>query len=148
MIPADRLVLLDTNILLHIIRGRAAGHWLVARFGLLSRAEKPLVSIVSMGELWRLALRRTWGSAQIERLEGISAVLVVVDIEPAVVRAYGEMGAHLDDVGAPIPQNDLWIASTAHVKRATLLTADRHFDTLADAGLVTRNFVDPADLPR
>jgi tRNA(fMet)-specific endonuclease VapC len=148
VIARDRLVLLDTNVLLHILRGRAAGRWLLERFGLLARPEKPLVSVVSMGEMWRMAERRGWGAAQREKLAAVGSAVLVVDLEPAVVRGYGELGAYLDGRGVPIPQNDLWIASTAHAKHATLLTADRHFDALAGGGRLTREFVDPAELPR
>jgi predicted nucleic acid-binding protein len=74
--------------------------------------------------------------------------LVVVEIEPLVVRTYGRMGAYLDARGTPIPQNDLWIAVTASAMHAVMLTTDRHFDALAEGGWVTREFIDPARLPR
>ena len=147
MIAPERLVLLDTNVLLLIARGKAAGRSNVERFGLHERPEKPLASVISLGELWRIAERRTWGGAQRDKLEAIGGELVVIGLEPSVVRGYGRLGAALDATGRPIPQNDLWIAATAAAKRATLLTTDRHFDPLAAAGLLDREFVDITTLP-
>lgn len=37
---------------------------------------------------------------------------------------------HLREQGMPIPQNDLWIASSALEHGAVLLTADAHFDAI------------------
>jgi tRNA(fMet)-specific endonuclease VapC len=148
VIPADQLLLLDSNVLLHLTRGRTAGLWIAERYGLHARQEKPLISVVSTGEMWRLAERRGWGEAQRARLEEMGTQMVVVPLEPLVVRNYGRMGAYLDARGTPIPQNDLWIAATASAMRAILLTTDRHFDSLAEGGWVTREYLDPDRLPR
>lgn len=147
MIPADRLVLLDTNVLLHVIRGRAPGRWILDSYALSARPERPLVSSVSLGELWRIAFRAGWGEARLERLHLLGTQLVVVGLERDVVRSYGELGATLDERGRPIPQNDVWIAATAAAKRAVLLTTDAHFGHLEGTAL-EHEFVDPALLPR
>lgn len=147
MIPLDRLVLLDTNVLLHLIRGKAAGEWIARRYGLRERAEKPLVSAVSVGEIWRMAHRRDWGANLLDRLDALVSEMLVVDLEPGILRTYGEFGADLDRAGKPIPQNDLWIAATAAAKRAVLLTTDSDFDRLHPAR-IHRELVDPQSLPR
>ena len=50
MIPADQLLLLDSNVLLHLTRGRTAALWIAERYGLHARQERPLVSVVSTGD--------------------------------------------------------------------------------------------------
>lgn len=146
MIPPDRLILVDTNVLLHLIRGRAAGRWIDERYDLRARIEKPLVSIVSVGELFRIAHRRQWGVARLAALDDLVSEMLVVGLEPEIVRGYGRLGAFLDATGTPIPQNDTWIAATAASKRAVLLTTDAHFDRLHPAH-VEREFIDTAALP-
>lgn len=146
MIPPDRLILLDTNVLLHLIRGRAAGRWIDVRYGLRGRPEKPLVSVVSVGELFRIAHRREWGAGRLAALNDLVAEMLVIGLEPEIVRGYGRIGAYLDGTGTPIPQNDTWIAATAASKRAVLLTTDAHFDRLHPAH-AEREFIDPGELP-
>lgn len=146
MIPPDRLILVDTNVLLHLIRGRTAGRWIDEKFGLRGRSEKPLVSVVSIGELFRIAHRRQWGAARLAALDDLVSEMLVIGLEPEVVRGYGRFGAFLDAAGTPIPQNDTWIAATAASKRAVLLTTDAHFDRLHPTH-VEREFIDPGALP-
>ena len=45
--------------------------------------------------------------------------------------------------GVPMGKNDVWIAATAHVTGARLLTTDRDFDHL-DPTFLGRDWVDPA----
>jgi len=45
----------------------------------------------------------------------------------AVAEAYAEIRKHLKEKGAPIPENDLWIAATALSHGLKLVTQDRHF---------------------
>lgn len=46
----------------------------------------------------------------------------------------------------PLGKNDVWIAATAAVRRATLLTTDRDLDRLAPRFL-TREWIDPDTTP-
>ena len=146
MIPPERLIVLDTNVLLHLIRGRQAGRWIDERYGLRTRSEKPLVSVVSVGELFRIAHRREWGTGRLSALNDLVAEMLVIGLEPEIVRAYGRMGAFLDAAGTPLPQNDIWIAATAASKRAVLLTTDAHFNRL-HATHAERELIDPGELP-
>lgn len=50
MIPPERLVLLDTNVLIHLVRGNAIGRAIDARYGLRARPERPLISMVTVGD--------------------------------------------------------------------------------------------------
>lgn len=148
MIPPDRLVLLDTNVLLHLIRGKKAGQWIDEHFGLRERSERPLISIVTVGEILRIALRRTCGERRRQFLRHLLSELVIVDIGHGdILDKYGELGAKLEEIGRPIGENDLWIAATAAVRGAVLLTTDRDFDPLYP-DYIDRIFIDPAQLPR
>lgn len=62
MIPTGRLVILDTNVLVQLIRGNAIGLALDTAFALRSRQDRPLISVVTVGEM--LALAKSLGGAK------------------------------------------------------------------------------------
>lgn len=148
MIEPEDLLLLDTNVLLHLVRNRAPGRWLAKRYALWKRAERPAISVISLGELARIRDRLHWGDRRKARVSDIAANVLVVGIaSKAVTEAYGEMGAALNGKGKPIPTNDLWIAACSRATDATLLTTDKHFDDL-HGEFITREFIDPNTLPK
>jgi tRNA(fMet)-specific endonuclease VapC len=53
-----RLLLLDTSVILHLLRGKATGLAIDTAYGLRTRAERPLVSVVSVGEILSFATQR------------------------------------------------------------------------------------------
>lgn len=146
MIPPDRLVLLDTNVLVHLARGKAAGRWIDAQYHLRNRSERPLISIVTVGEIRRIALRNAWGPKKMQFAEQLVTELVVVDIDDDILHRYAQIGSRLAK-GRTIGDNDVWIGATASAKGAILLTTDRDFDSLPPDD-IERVFIDPAQLPR
>jgi predicted nucleic acid-binding protein len=61
---------------------------------------------------------------------------------PGLMNAYTEIDDFSDRQGRTMGKNDVWIAATAHVAAATLLTTDRDFDHLGPAYL-RRIYIDP-----
>ena len=59
-----------------------------------------------------------------------------------IAEAYAELEVYTQSQGAKLGQNDLWIAATAKVTGATLLTTDRDFDSL-DGVHIHRIWLDP-----
>jgi hypothetical protein len=60
MLDSEQLVL-DTNILVHWMRGREAGTWLRANYELGGRKPRPVIPLVVKGEIKSLALQFGWG---------------------------------------------------------------------------------------
>lgn len=60
----------------------------------------------------------------------------------AVVDAYAVIDAHFQSRGHSFGKNDLWIAATAHVAGARLLTTDHDFDPM-DPLFLSRDWIDP-----
>lgn len=147
-IPAESLVLLDTSVLLHLLRNDAAGRWIDATYELTRRPERPLICEVTLGELLRIGARRTWGAARRQALGLWRQHLVVMPIgrEP-VLAAYAELGAFAEAAGRALSDNDVWIAACAHVADAVLLTTDRDFDALHPR-FIQREWIDPEHLKR
>jgi len=63
---SDRLFLLDTNVLLALVRGNALGTNIDARFGLRNGRQRHAISVVTHGEIWVLARRNEWGAKKRE----------------------------------------------------------------------------------
>ena len=127
--------LLDTSVMLLLVRGEEPGRAIDQRFGLSTAAERPLVSIVTHAELQVLARSNAWGSAKLHALATALAGVITVDVLGGpVVEAYiaMELASRRHRPRArTMSNNDLWIAATAKVGRATLLTADKDFPHLS-----------------
>jgi predicted nucleic acid-binding protein len=139
--------LLDTSILLHLVRDRALGRYLEAAFQLHNLIPEPRVCVVSEGEIWALAAERNWGPAKRQKLHDLLAKMLILNINhPAVISAYVEihMACRAHPAGARnMGQNDMWIAAVAKFTGATLLTTDKDFDHLHPTHL-QRIYIDPA----
>jgi tRNA(fMet)-specific endonuclease VapC len=127
--------LLDTCVMFLLARGEEPGRLIDQRFGLSSAAERPLVSIVSHAELHLLALSNGWGVKKLSALAATLANVVTVELlSGPIPEAYVEMALasrrHRPSA-RKMTDNDLWIAATAKVTRATLLTTDKDFTHLS-----------------
>ena len=130
-IAPERLILLDTGVLIHLARKDPTGKAVEEEHGLSTRSERPLLSSVVEGEVLGFALWRNWGPARMRGLSALFDRLARVDTRHAeIVRAYAELFAIGRRSGKPCGQNDLWIAATAKLTNAVVLTCDRDFDWL------------------
>ena len=135
--------LLDTPLLLHLVRKDALAEWALDYYGFLREAQQPLVSVISVGEIQAISLRLNWGRQRRARLEDLLARARTVPLDfPGILDAYARIDAHCRRLGAPIGENDTWIAATAHATGARLLTTDRDFDRL-DPTFLVRDWIDP-----
>jgi len=125
------LHLLDTNVLVALIRAGALGQHIDTTYQPRQAKFKPLVSVVSVGEMQSLARQFAWGPKKIAEISKLVENLVVEDISsPDILAAYGEIDHASRENGRKMGKNDVWIAATAKVTGATLLTTDRDFDHL------------------
>ena len=135
--------LLDTNILVHYIRKSDLYRRVEAAYRLETVADPALISIASEGEIRSLALQFGWGAARMQAMEELLSRLVIVPIDrPELVDAYVEIDYYSERTGQHMEKNDVWIAATAFVTTATLLTSDQDFDHL-DPGFLTRHWINP-----
>lgn len=144
---SQRVYLLDTSVILPLVRGNALGKHIDRRFGLQASAQRPFVSVVSLGEVRALAKRNDWGETKLRSLSNALDNLVVVDINhPSVIDAYVELDlasqSHPDGA-RNMGKNDLWIAACAKAAGATLLTTDNDFTHLIPDHL-DGEVIDPA----
>lgn len=143
MTTPSRLRLLDTNVVIFLSRGGPIGRAIDARFQLRGRAERPLVSVITLGEALAFGRRRSWQAPAMATLNSLLREFVVVDIgRRAVLERYAEIDSFLKGTGRTVGDNDTWIAACASVAEATLLTTDRDFDPLHETYL-ERVWIDP-----
>ena len=135
--------ILDTNIVLAYFQNKEnIVDEIESIFPLFTDENITAISIVTVGELYSLALQRQWGRAKIDKLTELIKELVIVDINAddiiercAIIDAYsqGKMkkkplanGMSSRNMG----KNDLWIATTASITKSTLITTDFDFNHL------------------
>jgi tRNA(fMet)-specific endonuclease VapC len=135
--------LLDTNIIVALMRANALGRYIEATYGLSTSLNRSLISVVTVGEMLSLSRQFGWGHAKITALEALLNQLVWIDIDDRqILDAYGELDHESLKVGRRMGQNDVWIAATARVSEMTLLTTDKDFDHLQGVW-IDRIWIDP-----
>jgi tRNA(fMet)-specific endonuclease VapC len=125
------LYLLDTNILVHLVRGDAVGQHIQKRYTPALIDPRPIISIVTEGELRSLTLQFRWGKSKVEQSLFYLSYFPRIPIDQQeMVEAHAALDAYSVSLGRAIGKNDLWIAATAHLMGATILTTDRDFEHL------------------
>jgi predicted nucleic acid-binding protein len=125
--PRD-LLLLDTTILVHWVRKDRTGLFLKNTYALHDRAERPLFSTISEGEILGLAKCWKWGQPKLGALGTLINELIRFEASlPEVTEAYSILYYEDQRLGKCTGENDLWIAACALAAGATLLTCDRDF---------------------
>lgn len=136
--------LLDSNILLAYVRGQALYRRIEARYALKTSSPVSVISVVTEGEMRSLALQFAWGSGRRQDMEDLLGYFPIIPLPfTGVIEAYAEIDDYSRRRGIAIGKNDVWIAATAHVTGARLLTTDRDFDHL-DGAFLQRDWIDPA----
>ncbi|MGH2360724.1 MAG: PIN domain-containing protein [bacterium] len=143
MSTPSRLLLLDTNIVILLVRGGPLGQAIDRQFQLRGRPDRPLISVVTLGEALAFARQHGWGAANMDRLRALLREFVPVDLNTQqVLERYAEISEFLRSNGRTVSNNDVWIAACASAAGATLLTTDRDFDPL-HGGYFDRVWIDP-----
>ena len=138
------LYLIDTNVLIHYVRSDEVWDRITADRAILVIEPTPLISIVTSGELRSIAIQNEWGRVKLDRMEFLLGYLDEIPIDTRdMVDAYAMIDSYLMAIGRSMGKNDLWIAATAHLAGAELLTTDLDFDPLHDSFL-TRIWIDPS----
>jgi tRNA(fMet)-specific endonuclease VapC len=141
MTAATARLVLDTSVLLHIVRGSSTGIAMDSTLGLRTRTDRPLVSIVSVGEVEAFTRRNNWGQPKRKRLLELLGELIIVDIRRGpIVEWFAQIHVWLQERGRTLSHNDTWIAATAAALDATVITNDGDFAPLVDLPLGVRLF--------
>ena len=144
---ASEHYLLDTNVLLHWLRGSKVCQTIDGQFQLTASSFRPLISEVTLGELEAFAMSAKWGDERKKKLAEVKSKLVVVDLsDDRIMKAYAEFSTLAKEQGLAIfhDKNDLWIAASTKVTGATVLTTDgKAFLALRDGKHLNAVVLDP-----
>ncbi|MBS1791360.1 MAG: PIN domain-containing protein [Acidobacteria bacterium] len=137
------LILFDSNILVHLIRESAIGDYVRQRYQPLIADPRPMISVVTEGELRSLAHQWKWGKQKNDQMRFYLQHFwrVAVDTED-VFAAYAMIDAYSESLGHPMGKNDLWIAAAANATGAILVTTDTDFDHL-QSDFLSIDWLDP-----
>jgi tRNA(fMet)-specific endonuclease VapC len=132
--------ILDSNILIYLVRENEKVISTIEELSIFGVGTS-IISFATFGESLAFSLKNKWGIAKKEKLETLLRLLPNIAMRGRLLAdAYAEIdafsqGRHptlISNFSARnMGKNDLWIAATAHVYNATLLTTDNDFDHLA-----------------
>jgi tRNA(fMet)-specific endonuclease VapC len=132
---------LDTNILIHAVRETPLFKIINQKYGLTNSRNQVIISAASVGELHSFAMQNKWGTTRMKAVDTLVSTFKAVPIttDPIFVKTYAEIDAYsqgrhptlmLNNSARNMGKNDLWIATTAAVHEATLLSLDADFNHL------------------
>ena len=105
---------LDTNVLIHGVRGDAVWQGIKGICDPLMYEPKPSVCIVTHGELRSFAEQHEWGDLKRNQMNYLLGYFRVIErITPAVIDAYALIDSYSHQEGVIMGKNDIWIAATA-----------------------------------
>jgi len=113
--------LLDTNIVIALFANDPA---VVGKIG---KRDEVFVPAVVIGELFYGAKKSGRPEKNSERIERFVSDNVILDCDAETAPLYGKVKNTLRKKGRPIPENDIWIATTAFQHDLILISRDEHF---------------------
>ena len=133
--------LLDTNIFITFTQSKDFRKFFNERYN----QNQLVTSAVVEGEVKSFAMQRKWGINKQKTLLNFLDRTIIYPIKTeAIINKYAEIDAYsqgkhptieLPTSARNMGKNDLWIAATASVLDATLLTMDKDFEHLSEAFL-------------
>lgn len=123
-----------------IVRGAGFAQRVIDQHRIYDSPNFSLISVVSKGEIYSLARQFQWRRQKMDALEAIIGQIPSVDIsDEKILIRYAEIDAFsqgrdlsrsLGSSSRNMGKNDLWIAATASVLNAHLVTTDQDFNHL------------------
>jgi tRNA(fMet)-specific endonuclease VapC len=138
-------IVIDTCIILHILRNDSIGQNALKAIENLDVEPILVVSTVTRGELESLKKQLNWGEERCKHLNSFLQTVTYIDVnnsDDILHNAYSEIDAFskrkipdpsgnlLLGSSKTMGKNDLWIAATANLLNAPLMTTDGDYDHL------------------
>jgi tRNA(fMet)-specific endonuclease VapC len=111
--------LLDTNICIYVRQKKPQA--VLRRFERLAVGEAA-ISAITYGELMYGAEKSVQRTARLRYLQELISLIPVLPLPETGGKAYGQIRAVLENAGATIGNNNLWIAAHAKADGLTLVT--------------------------
>lgn len=147
MINVDSLIFLDEFTTLSICTGNGYGTHLLSTYRLAEHQPKPLVSLLTVGEVLRYAHANSYPRNEIEEVQRLLNQFQMVNIRAEFVERFARMGGILDRDSATMASKKLWLGAICAAigegsSGSVLLTAIPDYNSLSSYGLNVE-YVDP-----
>lgn len=129
-------VVVDTCVVSYFFNG----HTLEKSYYPYLEGNTPAISFMTLAELHYGALKSNWGESRYNRLiEHATAAYLVYPFNPILCTRWAEVRVQIERVGRSISVADAWVAATALVNDAPLITHNRrHFEAVEGLMLLTK----------
>lgn len=99
---------LNTNVLLHLIRGDQLRQHIKSIYDPTLAEPRPVISVVTAGELRSLALQFQWGKTKVDQALFYLSYFqrISIDQDP-ILDAYAALDAYSISIGRTLGKNDL-----------------------------------------
>jgi tRNA(fMet)-specific endonuclease VapC len=124
--------LLDTNIAIGLLEGEQSikDH--------IDEADLVFVSSTILGEIYFGALKSSKREKNLARIQALISDIEVLECTGNTAVEYATIRLALQQIGRPLPENDIWIAAIAKEHHLVLATRDSHFTVIS--GLLYENW--------
>jgi tRNA(fMet)-specific endonuclease VapC len=123
--------IIDTNVIIKMLHGDPDA------IALFQKIEKAYVSLTIKGELYYGAFKSARRESNMELFRKTLAKYETLSLDnDDIAVSYGLIKSDLERQGKKIPENDIWIAATAHVYGLSVATFDQHFAYISQIQLV------------
>ncbi len=132
------LYLLDTTTFSDLMREQANVH---ARLAALGSDDRVAVSVITRGEVLYGIARLPEGKRKrdlADKAARLFRILACENVPPVAGDRYARVKIDQERAGLPLDENDLWIAATALLLNATLVSRDADFSRIE--GLPVQNW--------
>lgn len=111
----------DTNIIADVFRNKGESPKKILDYTDI------YLPLVVTGELLFGAYISANPAKTLQQVQDFISTSKVLFPQSDVAENYAQIRKHLKEKGTPIPENDIWIAATAHAFGLKLVTKDKHF---------------------
>lgn len=119
-------IALDTNIAIEVLNSNESTIQILRQF------DSIYLPITVCGELLFGAKNSGRAHFNVPRFESFISDCHVLDTVEPVAKEYSDIKKHLKEIGLPIPENDIWIASICKIYNLYLFTRDAHFSYIPE----------------
>jgi len=127
-------VVADTDVVSLIFKG----HSLSAKYLDAIDGKNAVLSFMTLAELELWTERHSWGASRRERLSNFLARFSIRHSDPTLCKTWASIRHQAFVAGNPVDVADAWIAATAMLLDAALVTHNRrHFENIEDLELIS-----------
>jgi len=118
-VSGDRPIAVDTSFIVALLKGSVRTE---------RRLNQIAFPVCVAGELRFGARSGKNAERKLTEVNDLISRGAILPIDDGTAHVYAEVRQPLKTAGAPLPENDVWIAATCIQHELELLTLDRHFD--------------------